>query len=138
MGETAERFVSLHAIHTPTPCDLRTFAVPFIHQRRPDLTFSTALAQVEVAGACSEHDAAKLQNFLAISMESVGDNEAPSDAVLAQDGRQATALWNLREGCPVALTDAGLICYKSSLCLLVIVFVAWLASMLLFVGTSAR
>mmetsp|Transcript_10258 Transcript_10258/g.20101 ORF Transcript_10258/g.20101 Transcript_10258/m.20101 type:complete len:518 (+) Transcript_10258:182-1735(+) len=48
---------------------------------------------VEAAGSNSEHDMAKMENFL----------DGYEAGVLAMDESQAQALWKIRENCPVAL-----------------------------------
>lgn len=65
---------------------------------------------VEVSGAVARHDKEKLEAYFEALLE--GGDDACSDAVLAQDAKQATGLWNIREGCAVALTGSGYICYK--------------------------
>jgi (R)-2-hydroxyglutarate---pyruvate transhydrogenase len=58
---------------------------------------------LETHGSRGDHDAAKLAGLL----EAVTGDGTVDDGVVAQDDRQARALWRLREGVPVALAQRG-------------------------------
>lgn len=58
---------------------------------------------LETQGSRGDHDAAKLAGLL----EAVSADGTVDDGVVAQDDRQARALWRLREGVPVSLAQRG-------------------------------
>jgi (R)-2-hydroxyglutarate---pyruvate transhydrogenase len=58
---------------------------------------------IETSGSNTEHDSAKLQEYL----EHVLENEIISDGVLAENETQLKTLWNIREGVTEGLSRAG-------------------------------
>lgn len=66
---------------------------------------------IETSGSNTEHDAAKLQDYL----EHVLEKEIVSDGVLAESETQLKNLWTIREGVPEGLAHAGGGVYKYDL-----------------------
>ena len=66
---------------------------------------------IETLGSNTEHDAAKLQDYL----EHVLETETISDGVLAENETQLKTLWNIREGVTEGLAHAGGGVYKYDL-----------------------
>lgn len=66
---------------------------------------------IETSGSNTDHDAAKLQNYL----EHVLEKEIISDGVLAESETQLQSLWNIREGVTEGLARAGGGVYKYDL-----------------------
>jgi (R)-2-hydroxyglutarate---pyruvate transhydrogenase len=66
---------------------------------------------IETSGSNTEHDAAKLQNYL----EHVLEKQIISDGVLAESETQLTSLWSIREGVTEGLGHAGGGVYKYDL-----------------------
>ena len=66
---------------------------------------------IETSGSNTEHDAAKLQDYL----EHVLEKEIVSDGVLAESETQLKSLWTIREGVPEGLAHAGGGVYKYDL-----------------------
>ena len=58
---------------------------------------------LEINGSNNEHDKAKLEKFLAESME----KELVVDGTLAENGKQQKHIWSMREGCAVAPNALG-------------------------------
>lgn len=78
-----------------------------------DFTAAAFCALVEVNGSHEDHDFEKLSGFVEAAQAAMPASltAAGSEPILSQSESQAAALWELREGVPVHLAQAGLI-YK--------------------------